>query len=97
MLTHSDDKNFMCAECGYVTKWKHYLNVHMRKHAGDLRYALKRFLTHLCYILILDLLCKLSFLRAQHQNAQLWVFKVGNSGGGRSIVGSRFNTSCFLS
>ncbi|KAG9349427.1 hypothetical protein JZ751_027870, partial [Albula glossodonta] len=25
-------------ECGYVTKWKHYLNVHMRKHAGDLRY-----------------------------------------------------------
>lgn len=50
MLTHSDDKNFMCAECGYVTKWKHYLNVHMRKHAGDLRYALKRFLTHLCYI-----------------------------------------------
>ncbi|KAA8588381.1 hypothetical protein FQN60_001575 [Etheostoma spectabile] len=38
MLTHSDHKNFMCAECGYVTKWKHYLNVHMRKHAGDLRY-----------------------------------------------------------
>lgn len=37
MLTHSDDKNHMCSECGYVTKWKHYLNVHMRKHAGDLR------------------------------------------------------------
>lgn len=39
MLTHSDDKNFMCSECGYVTKWKHYLNVHMRKHTGDLRYC----------------------------------------------------------
>lgn len=39
MLTHSDDKNFMCTECGYVTKWKHYLNVHMRKHTGDLRYC----------------------------------------------------------
>ncbi|KAL8183058.1 UNVERIFIED_CONTAM: hypothetical protein K2H54_013712 [Gekko kuhli] len=38
MLTHSDDKNYMCTECGYVTKWKHYLNVHMRKHTGDLRY-----------------------------------------------------------
>ncbi|KAG7263442.1 hypothetical protein CRUP_005309 [Coryphaenoides rupestris] len=32
--SHTDDKNFMCSECGYVTKWKHYLNV----HSGDLRY-----------------------------------------------------------
>lgn len=37
MLTHSDTKDYMCTECGYVTKWKHYLSVHMRKHAGDLR------------------------------------------------------------
>lgn len=37
MLTHSEDKQHMCSECGYVTKWKHYLNVHMRKHTGDLR------------------------------------------------------------
>lgn len=35
----------MCAECGYVTKWKHYLNVHMRKHAGDLRYKCLSFFT----------------------------------------------------
>lgn len=38
MLTHSNTKDYMCTECGYVTKWKHYLSVHMRKHAGDLRY-----------------------------------------------------------
>ena len=38
MLTHSNTKDYMCTECGYVTKWKHYLRVHMRKHAGDLRY-----------------------------------------------------------
>lgn len=45
MLTHSEDKQHMCSECGYVTKWKHYLNVHMRKHTGDLRYVLALFVT----------------------------------------------------
>lgn len=54
MLTHSDDKKFMCSECGYITKWKHYLNVHMRKHAGDLRYL------HFCISYTSSSICSFS-------------------------------------